>query len=159
LLLGAGEIGEQTARAFLDRGSTSLTVAGRHPGRTRALAGRLGATAMPFARRESRLSEFDIIVGSTSATGTVISAGAVAAAIAGRPDRPLVFLDLALPRDIEPSVAGLGHVFLYNLDDLAQVSSANRTAREGEVARARALLSARADTLWTRLASPTRPPR
>jgi glutamyl-tRNA reductase len=157
LLLGAGEIGEQTARAFLDRGTTYLTVAGRHPARTQALATRLGATALPFARRETRLSEFDIIVGSTSAPGTVISAGAVATAVAGRPDRPLVFLDLALPRDIEPSVSGLGHVFLYNLDDLAQISTANRTAREGEVARARALLSARADALWSQFAPRTAP--
>jgi hypothetical protein len=75
----------------------------------------------------------------------------------GRPDRPLVFLDLALPRDIEPSVSGLGHVFLYNLDDLAQISTANRTAREGEVARARALLSARADALWSQFAPRTAP--
>jgi glutamyl-tRNA reductase len=87
----------------------------------------------------------------------VVTVAQAEAAMRKRRAEPLFFIDLALPRDIDPAVTELDNVFLYNLDDLAQVSAANRTAREGEVAHARALLSARADALWTRLASPTRP--
>jgi glutamyl-tRNA reductase len=151
LLLGAGEIGEQTARAFLDHGTTALTVAGRHRGRTSALAGRLGATALPFAQRAARLAGFDIVIGATSAPGTVLSADDVGAAMADRTGRPLILIDLALPRDIDPMAARLSHVFLYNLDDLAQISTANRAARVSEVTRARALLSTKADLLWRTL--------
>ena len=68
-----------------------------------------------------------------------------------RTGRPLILLDLALPRDIDPMAARLSHVFLYNLDDLAQISTANRAARVGEVTRARALLSTKADLLWRTL--------
>jgi glutamyl-tRNA reductase len=81
----------------------------------------------------------------------VLSADDVAAAMADRTGRPLILIDLALPRDIDPMAARLSHVFLYNLDDLAQISTANRAARVSEVTRARVLLSTKADLLWRTL--------
>jgi glutamyl-tRNA reductase len=148
LLLGAGDIGEKTAKAFQSRGAASLAVASRRLERAMELATQLGASALPFEQREARLAEFDIVVGSTSAPETVVSTAAVAAAMRRRPARPLLCVDLALPRDIEASVAEIENVFLYNLDDLAKIAEENRTAREAEVVRARAILAERAAALW-----------
>lgn len=153
LLLGAGNIGEKTAKAFQSRGAATLTVSSRRFERAMELATQLGASALPFEQREGRLAEFDIVVGSTSAPETVIAAAAVEAAIRKRPARPLFFIDLALPRDIEASVAEIQNVFLYNLDDLAKIADENRAAREAEVARARTLLTEKAEALWRQVLS------
>jgi len=148
LLLGAGEIGEKTAKAFQGRGATGLTVASRRLERAMELATSLGAGALPFEHREAKLADFDVVVGSTSAPDLVVSHGATTAAMRKRPDRPLFFIDLALPRDIDPAVAGLQNVFLYNLDDLAKIAERNRAAREAEISKCRALLTERAAALW-----------
>ncbi len=152
LLLGAGDIGEKTAKAFRSRGAGSLVVANRRMERAMELASELGASALPFGQHEGRLGEFDIVVGSTSAPETVVSAQATTAAMRHRPARPLFFIDLALPRDIDPAVATLENVFLYNLDDLAKIAAENLTARTAEIAKCRALLGGRAEALWQHVA-------
>lgn len=148
LLLGAGEIGEKTARAFQSRGAGSLTVASRRFERAMELATVLNGSAMPFEQREARLAEFDVVVCSTSAPGTVVSRDAVVAAMQKRRTQPLFFIDLALPRDVEASAVEQQNVFLYNLDDLAKIAEENRSAREAEIAKCRAMLAERADNLW-----------
>jgi glutamyl-tRNA reductase len=153
LLLGAGEIGEKTSRAFQSRGAGSLTVASRRLERAMELATALGASAMPFEQRETRLGEYDVVVCATSAPGTVIGRDAVTAAIHRRPARPLFFIDLALPRDVEAATASLQNVFLYNLDDLAKIADENRAARTAELAKCRALLDERAQALWRHVQS------
>ena len=148
LLLGAGDIGEKTAKAFQSRGAGSLTVASRRFERAMELATTLAASAMPFEQRESRLPEFDVVVCATSAPGTVISREVVRAAMQRRPARPLFFIDLALPRDVDSDVATLENVFVYNLDDLAKIADENRAARAAETAKGRVLLAERAEALW-----------
>lgn len=152
LLLGAGEIGEKTARAFQSRGAASLTVASRRLERAMELATALGASAMPFEQREGRLTEFDVVVCATSAPGTVISLAAVAAAMHRRPARPLFCIDLALPRDVDSAVADLENVFLYNLDDLAKIAEQNRAARLAEIAKCRTIVEEKAAALWKQVA-------
>lgn len=152
LLLGAGEIGEKTARAFQSRGAAALTVASRRLERAMELATALGASALPFEQRESRLAEFDIVVCATSAPGTVVSRDAAAAAMRKRPARPLFFIDLALPRDVEADVADLQNAFLYNLDDLAKIAEENRAARAAKIAKCRAIVAEKADALWRQVA-------
>jgi glutamyl-tRNA reductase len=151
LLLGAGDIGEKTAKAFRSRGASALTVANRTPERAFALAQALDATALPFEHIAHRLGDYDIVVGSTAAPEAVVRAADVATAQAGRRAEPWLFLDLALPRDIEPEVARLENVYLYNLDDLAKIAAQNLAAREAEVARARALAAEKAETLWQQI--------
>jgi len=151
LVLGAGEIGEKTARAFQSRGAGAVTVASRRTERAMELAAQLGATALPFEQREARLAEFDVVVCSTSAPHTVLSFAAAEAAMRKRPNRPLFFIDLALPRDVEATVAKLDNVFRYDLDDLAKIAEQNRAARVAEIARCRILLGERADALWRQI--------
>ncbi len=151
LVLGAGEIGEKTARAFQSRGAGTLTVCSRRGERAMALAGQLGASALPFEQREARLAEFDVVVCSTAAPHAVLSLVAATAAMRRRPTRPLFFIDLALPRDVDPAVADLDNVFRYDLDDLAKIAEQNRSAREAEIARCRELLAGRADALWRKV--------
>ncbi len=148
LVLGTGEIGEGTARAFRSRGAADLAVAGRRVERAAEVASGLGANILHFDERDSRLADYDIVVCSTAAPGAVLSASAIAAAMRQRPARPLLLIDMALPRDVEASAADLQNVFLYNLDDLAGIAERNRSAREAEVSRCRAILEQRADALW-----------
>ena len=152
LLLGAGEIGEKTAKAFQSRGAAALTVASRRLDRAMELATELGASALPFEQRETRLPEFDIVVCATSAPDIVVTLEAARAAMQKRPDRPLFFIDQALPRDVDPGVAELENVFLYNLDDLARIAEQNRAAREAELVKCRAIVEEKAAALWRQVA-------
>lgn len=151
LLLGAGDIGRKCGRAFLNRGAVSLTVANRTAERALEVATELGIRAMPFEQSAARLAEFDVVVCSTSAPTTIVSAEAVAAAMRQRSNRPLFFIDTALPRDVDPAVAGLEGVFVYDLDDLARITEENRTARQAEIAKCGALLAERAVALWAQI--------
>jgi glutamyl-tRNA reductase len=149
LILGTGEIGEGTARAFKSRGAADLAVAGRRPEKAAEVASGLGAGTVHFDERDSRIADFDIVVCSTAAPEAVLTASAIAKAMKKRPARPLLVIDLALPRDVESSAADLQNVFLYNLDDLAKIAEVNRTAREEEIGRCKDMLAHRADSLWT----------
>jgi len=148
LLVGAGEIGEKTARAFQSRGAGSLSVASRRLERAMALSDGLGAFALPFWLVPVKLGDFDIIVCATAAPGAVLPAAAVQSAMRRRAARPQLFIDLALPRDVETDVGRLENVYLYNLDDLAKIAGENRAAREAELSRGRTLLDERAGRLW-----------
>lgn len=148
LLLGAGDIGEKTAKAFQSRGAAALTVSSRSLEHAMELATQLGASALPFGQHGARLAEFDVVVCSTSAPTTVVSTDVAAAAIRKRPGRPLFFIDLALPRDVDAGVARLDNVFVYNLDDLAQIAAKNRAAREAELAKCRVLVGEKAAAVW-----------
>jgi glutamyl-tRNA reductase len=151
LLIGAGEMGEKSARAFQSRGANHLRVASRHYERAESLAHALAAEALPFTAREERLAEFDIVVCSTSAPGTVISLDAVQTAMKSRKARPLLVVDLAMPRDVDAAVAQLDNVFFYNLDDLAEVAAKNRLARSVGAEAGRRALAPRTDALWQAL--------
>ncbi len=151
LLIGAGEMGEKTARAFQSRGAGPMTVASRRLERAMELAVQLGASALPFEQCESRLAEFDIVVCSTAAPHAVVSAAAAAAALKKRRARPLLFIDLAMPRDVESAVAGLQNAFLFDLEDLAAIAARNRGVREAEAARCRVILAEKTELLWRQI--------
>ena len=81
----------------------------------------------------------------------------VAAAMARRPARPLFLIDLALPRDVDPATAALSNVFLYNLDDLAEIARGNLALREAEAAKGRAIIAERCAALWPQIARTLNP--
>ena len=151
LLVGAGEIGEKTAKAFQSRGAAALSVASRRLERAMQLADGLGAFALPFWLLPVKLGDFDVVVCATSAPEAVVTLAAVQAAMRRRPARPLFLIDLALPRDVDAAVADLENVFLYNLDDLAKIADENRAAREAEIGKCRALITERTAALWRQI--------
>ncbi|MDD2763605.1 MAG: glutamyl-tRNA reductase [Opitutaceae bacterium] len=148
LVLGAGEIGEKTARAFRSRHAGQMTVTSRRFGRAEELARTFEARAIPFDHMAEALPESDIAVCSTAAPEAVVTRAMAAAVMRARALRPLFFIDLAMPRNIDPGVADLPNVFLYNLDDLAKIAEENLAQRRAETDRVRALLAEKAGTLW-----------
>jgi glutamyl-tRNA reductase len=151
LLLGAGEMGLKSGRAFRSRGPGALVVASRRLERAQEAATELGATAVAFDAALADLGSFDVVVCSTSAPSAVISPAQAAAAMRQRQGRPVFFIDLAMPRDVDGAVGALKDVFVYNLDDLAKIAGENREARQAEVIRCRAILQDKAHALWAQL--------
>ena len=148
LILGAGDIGEKTARAFKSRDAGRMTVASRRFQHAQEIAENFSAQAVPFERVAETLAEFDIAVCSTAAPEPVVTQAMAASAMRRRAARPLFFIDLAMPRNIAPEVAHLANVFLYNLDDLAKIAEENVALREAEIHRVRAMLADKAAALW-----------
>ncbi|PTY03166.1 glutamyl-tRNA reductase [Opitutaceae bacterium EW11] len=151
LLLGAGDIGEKTAKAFQSRGAATLTVSSRTLERAMELARTFNGAALPFEVMPQHLADYDVVVCSTSAPHAVVTTADTSVAMKKRRAQPLFFIDLALPRDVETEVAGIENVFVYNLDDLARIAEENRAAREAEVKKAREILSEKAEALWKQL--------
>jgi len=148
LILGAGDIGEKTARAFKSRGAGRMTVASRNFDHAEEVAESFSAEAVRFEQVPESLAGFDIAVCSTAAPEPVVTHSMAASAMRRRTTRPLFFIDLAMPRNIAPEVADLANVFLYNLDDLAKIAAENLALREAEIHQVRALLADKATALW-----------
>jgi glutamyl-tRNA reductase len=145
VLLGAGKVSELAARNLLSRGARIAFVANRTADRATALARRLGAEALPLARIDEQLGAADVVVSSTSAPGIVLRRNDVAAALRGRRGRPLLFVDLAVPRDLDPDIATLDGCYLYDLDDLQAVVAETLAGRRREGERAEAIVAAEAE--------------
>ncbi|MDR1816595.1 MAG: glutamyl-tRNA reductase [Puniceicoccales bacterium] len=154
LVLGTGEVGRKTARAFVSRGARSLTIASRTIENARALAGLAGAgaTAAPLAEALRSLGEHDVVIGSSSAPSPLLPPDAVREAAARRAGAPLFLFDLGMPRNFPPDAGALPGVYLYNLDDLSRIANENLRLRLAGVEQARAALAERAGKLWERLA-------
>lgn len=152
LVVGAGEIGLKTAQAFQSRGTKSITVASRTLSKAEETAAAAGGWAASMAELPEVLAASDVVASSTSSPNAVITRELVAAAMKKRSGRPLFLIDLALPRDIEPECAQLANVYVYNLDDLAQIAEANLAQRQAEVAKCRAILAERTAQLWPQVA-------
>jgi glutamyl-tRNA reductase len=132
LVLGAGEMSELVIKHLKGRGVADVRIANRTPGRARLLAERIGGRALPFDALLEELPEVDVVVSSTGAGEWVIESETVAAALASR-DEPLFFIDIAVPRDVDPVVQRLERAFVYDIDDLQAVVERNADGR-GEAA-------------------------
>ena len=130
LVLGAGKMSELSARYLVNHGASSVCVINRTFENALALAASLAATAVPFEERRQSLVESDIVISSTSSPHFVLSREEAEWIANQRPDRPLVLVDIALPRDIDPSVREVQGIFLYDLDDLERVVAHNAGERE-----------------------------
>lgn len=141
LLIGAGEIAELTVRYLREHGVRRISVVNRSAPRAEALAQSCGGTAYRWEQLPEALAGCDIVVSSTAAPTAILTAAEVKTAMR-RPRGPLLLIDVAVPRDIDPAVAHLADVFLYNIDHLESVVAANRALRQEEVAAAAALVDA-----------------
>jgi glutamyl-tRNA reductase len=137
LVVGAGEMGRLAARHLKSAGVGRIWVANRTRERATALALELGgAPVLAWDQLAEALQVVDLVVASTSAPEPVVTAEDVRRAVKARRGRPLMFLDLAVPRDVEPGVEALAEtVFRYDIDDLALVVAENRRRRQEEVRR------------------------
>lgn len=141
LILGAGAMGEQLAEHLRDRGMARIYVANRSLERAAELALRISGQAFAWDNLCRALELPDIVVSSVGAGEPVLTRGLVEQAMKARGNRAMFVIDLGVPRNVEPSVAGLYNVFLYTLDDLTQIVEQNKHARAKEVPRAEALIS------------------
>jgi glutamyl-tRNA reductase len=141
LVLGAGEMGEQTAKLLVDAGVDSrLLVCNRTRERAETLAQQYGGTAYGFDELPEALSRADIVISSTGSPHPVLHRDAVRQAMQRRRGRPIFLVDIAVPRDIEPEVGDLDDVFLYDIDDLNGVVDKNLAVRQSEVERVEAIV-------------------
>ena len=135
MVIGAGDTSEKTARALLSRGARSVIVSNRSYDRAEALASELSGKAVDFDHWESEFATIDIIISSTSAPHYVIDRKKIQPLQAARQHRPLLLVDIAVPRDIEPEVNFLEDVYLYNIDDLQAIADDYLRLREEEIAK------------------------
>jgi glutamyl-tRNA reductase len=145
LVLGAGKMSDATARNLVSRGADIAVVANRTLANGEELARRLGAQAVDLDAGVEELPRADVVVSATSASGRVLDRDTVAAVLRARKGRPLLLLDLAVPRDLDPAINELDGCFLYDVDDLEAVVAETLSGRWTEAARAERLVAEEAD--------------
>ena len=152
LVVGAGQMSELAVRHLRARGIGEVRVLARSPERAEAMVRRAGGRSGPLTRMRRALVSADVVVSATGAAGIVIDLDSVRGALARRGGRPLFVLDLAMPRDVDPEVAGLAGVVLANIDHLRSV--VHRSEEDDEVDKVRALVSEEVArfTAWRRAA-------
>lgn len=140
LILGAGEMSELTARHLVENGVQTVFVSNRHYDRAVQLAGRFNGIAVPFENFLNSAREADIIITSTGAPHYIITAWDVAHLMPKRQGAPLILIDIAVPRDVEPETGAIAGVNLYNIDDLEAVVESNLRGRAQEAEQAGELI-------------------
>ena len=136
LVVGAGEAGSLVAKAVKERGGRQITVASRSPEKASALAATLGAKPISLDDLASMLGTTDIIISGTSAPHLVLRFPAIEEVMSTRPRRPLVIIDIAVPRDVDPRVKQIDNVFLYDINDFTDIVELNREQRKSEMQKA-----------------------
>jgi glutamyl-tRNA reductase len=143
LFIGAGEMIELCATHFAARQPASIVVANRTLERAENLANRFSAGTMRLADLPDRLAQFDVVVSCTASTLPLLGLGMVERATRQRKRKPMVMVDLAVPRDIEPEVSQLDDIYLYSVDDLGAVVQSGTDARRAAVVQAESIIDAR----------------
>jgi glutamyl-tRNA reductase len=139
VIVGAGKIGTQAARRLTKRGASLSFVATRTEARGQELAKELGGEAIPLERLVEATATADIVVSSTSSADFVLTKDELARAAAARKGRPLLLIDLAVPRDLDPAMSELADCYVYDIDDLQAVVHETARGREAEFAKAEAI--------------------
>ncbi len=140
VILGAGETSELTARALADQGAGTVFVANRHADRALSLAQRFGGSVAGLDGLPEQLVRADIMLSSTSSPHPIVGRDELELVMRERAQRPLLLIDIAVPRDVDPACAELEGVTLYDIDDLQAVLARNLAGRASEVPRAEAIV-------------------
>ena len=162
MVIGAGDTSEKAARALLSRGAKSVLVSNRSFDRAEALAKELGGRAVSFDAWAEEFRKIDIVISSTSAPHYIIDRNKLTPLMTLRENEPLLLIDIAVPRDIDPEVNFLDNVYLYNVDDLQAIASDYLKQRKDELAKCEAIIRDKAQGLIgarrpDRVASESRP--
>jgi glutamyl-tRNA reductase len=140
VIVGAGETSELTARALADQGAGTVFVANRHADRALSLAERFGGSVVDLDGLPDQLAKADIVLSSTASPHPIVGREELALVMRERDQRPLLLIDTAVPRDIDPDCGELEGVTLYDIDDLQAVVARNLSSRAGELPRAEAIV-------------------
>jgi len=143
VIIGAGETSEKTARALQSRGVKKITVTNRSPERAQALATELGQGTVTVAWEQwpAEFERVDIAVSSTAAPHHILDRATLAPLMKRRHNRPLLLIDIAVPRDIDPAVNNLDNVYLYNVDDLKAIADEYLKLRHEELDRCNQIIA------------------
>src|SRR5947209_11626026 len=144
MVIGAGDTSEKTARALLSRGARSIIVSNRSHERAVALAAELGGRAVHFDQWGEEFEKIDIVISSTAAPHYILDRAKLGPLMKLRKNRPLLLIDIAVPRDIEPEVNLLENVYLYNIDDLQAIAEDYLKQRKEEIARCESIIAEKA---------------
>jgi glutamyl-tRNA reductase len=140
LLVGAGEMAELSARHLVGAGASRVMVANRTDETARKLAAEFGGESVDYARLTSHLSEADIVICSTGASDYVITPEMAREAMGARRNRPAFFIDISVPRNIDPAIGQISNLFVFDIDDLEAVVASNIREREREAERAQLII-------------------
>lgn len=153
LVIGAGEAGRLVVKVAKERGASQIVIASRTQERASTLASTLGGIPIDLSNLVEELSTTNIVVTCAGAPHRILDVQHLEEAMLRRPELPLVIIDIAIPRNVDPIVSKIGNVFLYNIDDLIEVSDLNRQQREGEIEKAREIIAAEVTKLvsWWRV--------
>lgn len=147
MVIGAGDTSEKTARALLSRGAKSIVVANRSYDRARALATELGGRAVQFDDWSREFAQIDIAISSTSAPHHILDRARLEPLMKLRKNRPLLLIDIAVPRDINPEVNLMTNVYLYNIDDLQAIADDYLKQRKEEIIRCEKIIREKVKSL------------
>jgi glutamyl-tRNA reductase len=140
LVIGAGDTSEKTARALRSRGARNIIIASRSLERAQILAQEFGGRAVPYEDWAAEFEKIDIVISSTSAPHPILDRARLEPLMKVRQQRPLLLIDIAVPRDINPEVNFLENVYLYNIDDLQAIADGYLKQRKDEIARCEAII-------------------
>ena len=153
LVVGAGETAELVARALVARGVETVFIANRRYDRAIGLAQRFGGRAVRFEALPDELATADIVVSATNSPHHIVERDELSQVMSSREGRPLLLVDIAVPRDIDPACRELGGVSLHDVDDVQQMVERNASGREAEAKRAERILDAELGRFESWLAS------
>ncbi|MCC4721600.1 glutamyl-tRNA reductase [Salinicoccus sp. RF5] len=153
LIIGAGEMAEQSLLNLTSNGIRNVTVVNRSEEKAEHLAGRFNGKSASIDSLEQELAGADIVISSTAARNYVITEELVSEAMSARKGKPLIMMDIALPRDIDPTVGGMDNVYMYNVDDLQGLVDANLSTRQEEAAKIEGMIAESMDkfTEWVNM--------
>jgi glutamyl-tRNA reductase len=151
MVLGAGEMAENCVRLLVKKGARSIFISSRSFDRAIDLAMRCGGEAVCFGYCLFEMRDVDVVIAATSSSETLLSRDDVKNLMKARRNRPLLLIDLSVPRNIDPAVRGLDHVSLYNIDDLEALARRGVQARERELTACHQIIEAHVAALTEKL--------
>jgi glutamyl-tRNA reductase len=151
LIIGAGKMSVHAIRRLQSRGIHTILVSNRTHERAVEIASEIGGRAVEFKDLPNRIVDADIVISSTGSTEFIIRKEDVLRAMNARKNRPVFFIDIAVPRDIDPRINEIDNIFVYDIDDLMHVAEANRKDRQKEAEKAEEIVLTEAQSFWQKL--------
>ena len=148
LVIGAGETGEIAAKHLAEKGIGSLTVTNRTQDKAEKLAQRLNAKVIPFSEFRDSVHKFDIIISATAAPEILIRKEDVKSALKKRNNNPMILMDIAIPRDIDPATKEIDSIFYHDLDSLNIIVEQNLAKRKSEIPKVEKIIEEELDNFW-----------